>query len=33
VGQLTLPLITKAGAFGDSQTLLRCREALKGLGA
>ena len=28
-GRVALPVITKAGAFGDSQTLLRCRAALR----
>jgi 4-hydroxythreonine-4-phosphate dehydrogenase len=27
-----LPVLTKAGAFGDAQTFLRCREFLNGLG-
>jgi uncharacterized protein YgbK (DUF1537 family) len=31
VGPRVLPIITKAGAFGDDDTLLRCRQALHGL--
>jgi 4-hydroxythreonine-4-phosphate dehydrogenase len=28
-GPRVIPVVTKAGAFGDSRTLLRCRAALK----
>jgi D-threonate/D-erythronate kinase len=30
LGSLKLPIITKAGGFGDPGTLLRCRDALEG---
>jgi uncharacterized protein YgbK (DUF1537 family) len=29
IGAIELPVITKAGAFGDSDTLVRCRHALR----
>jgi D-threonate/D-erythronate kinase len=29
LGQRTLPIVTKAGAFGDSEALVRCRAALR----
>ena len=31
IGKFALPIVTKAGAFGNSRTLLRCRNALKGV--
>lgn len=31
MGDIVLPIVTKAGAFGNSRTLLRCRNALKGI--
>jgi uncharacterized protein YgbK (DUF1537 family) len=33
MGDIALPIITKAGAFGDVGTLLRCRNTLKGSAA
>jgi hypothetical protein len=30
VGDIAIPVITKAGAFGDRKTLTRCRAALRG---
>jgi uncharacterized protein YgbK (DUF1537 family) len=30
VGDIVIPVITKAGAFGDRKTLIRCRAALRG---
>jgi hypothetical protein len=33
LGEITLPIVTKAGAFGNNRTLLRCRNALKGFAA
>jgi uncharacterized protein YgbK (DUF1537 family) len=30
VGEIAIPVITKAGAFGDRLTLIRCRAALRG---
>jgi D-threonate/D-erythronate kinase len=32
-GLSPFPVITKAGAFGDAQTLLRCRHALRAWGS
>jgi uncharacterized protein YgbK (DUF1537 family) len=29
-GEIAIPVITKAGAFGDRMTLKRCRAALRG---
>jgi D-threonate/D-erythronate kinase len=31
MGDIVLPIVTKAGAYGNSRTLLRCRNALKGV--
>jgi uncharacterized protein YgbK (DUF1537 family) len=33
IGEIAIPIVTKAGAFGDRTTLLRCREALRGDGS
>ncbi|MFD0466128.1 four-carbon acid sugar kinase family protein [Microvirga aerilata] len=30
IGEIAIPVITKAGAFGDSTTLIRCHAALRG---
>jgi uncharacterized protein YgbK (DUF1537 family) len=30
IGEVAIPIITKAGAFGDRTTLIRCRAALRG---
>jgi uncharacterized protein YgbK (DUF1537 family) len=30
IGEISIPIITKAGAFGDPTTLIRCRAALRG---
>ncbi len=33
MGRIAIPVITKAGAFGDRATLVRCRAALRGDGS